>query len=89
MRTLLRQDFKRLLYKNKEFRIVFPEYTYLFIQLDTGKIKRSCCGFSENLYNQCIQLVLANIDKWKNFLNTDKIQMYYSKNGNPKKSYIL
>lgn len=89
MRTLLRQDFKRLLYKNKDFRVTFPEYGALFIGLDTGKIKRSCCGFPEKLYLQCIQLVISNIDKWKKFLNTDKIQMYYSKNGEPRRSHIL
>ncbi len=89
MRTLLRRDFKYILYHDKNFREFFPEYKSLFYDLDSGKIKRSCCGFSESTYQRCIQLVIGNPIKWKKFLGTDEIQMYFSKDGKPKRSHIL
>ena len=68
MKTLLRQDFKRLLKKNPSFREYFPEYKKIFDDIDTGRIRIGCCGFSESLYNMCINMVLKDLDKWKIFL---------------------
>ena len=88
MKTLLRQDFKRLI-KKEEFRNAFPEYSNFFNRIKSGQIKLGCCSFSEDLYKMCVGWVLDNTDKWKKFLNTDKIQLYYSKDGRVKRSYII
>lgn len=72
--TLLRQDFKQLL-KKKEFREFFPEYKEYFT------IKIGCCSFPEEIYRVFVNFVIEHKEKWKEFLKTDKIKLYYSPNG--------
>jgi len=85
MKTLLRNDFKALL-KSTKFRECFPEYRELFKLFDREK---SCCRFPEVVYLECIRTVLKDLDKWKNYLGADKIQMYFAKEGEHKRAHIF
>lgn len=76
MRTLLRQDFKRLL-RSENFKSYFPEYSNIFSKIESGEYKIGCCNFPETLFREMIKLVMGNATKWKEFLKTDGIALYF------------
>ena len=77
MKLMIRRDFKRCI-RDPLFWQTFPEYSGIheYVSRVSG-----CCGLRNDVYAKMIELVKAAPDKWKAYLKTDKIQLYY---GSPK-----
>ena len=73
--NIFRSFWKKTL-KNPMFWEYFPEYNYLKLDLETGKIKLSCCSMPKDTVKTLSDLILNNPEKWKLYLKKDKLNVF-------------
>lgn len=70
------KTFWRKTLKNPLFWEYFPEYSDVKLKLENKELPMTCCSMAPKTVLALSQLVLDNPEKWKKYLDAEKINVY-------------